>query len=402
MCVQTKLEENSKWYPFSINSVPRVPSMTLELGTRVGSLTSAPSVASGARDPRVLFVTGSQGYPSGLSGYDRLTENFSSSVVCGYDRKAKGWLRWANPLARGIAASRWVLPATLLNELKVRGQLQRSQFDLVHVLWGERDFGIIDHVAAAMGVPLVVSFHAPYGTDPNPLRRLAAIRSLAGVVLVSSSQLPFFTNQLPTSVPRRVILHGIDLQAFSPPTVAPSIRPFVVCFAGSFRRDFAVLEQVIERFQGDLGFEFHLLVPAAVQARFVRFESVKFFSGLSDLELANFYRRASCLLMTLQDSTANNAVLEALATGLPVVAEDVGGTREYVGPAAGRLLPKGDVDGLVAGLRGLRDDPALRRRLGEGARARAGELSWESVSEELKSFYGEVVANVAMAANGRN
>jgi glycosyltransferase involved in cell wall biosynthesis len=162
------------------------------------------------------------------------------------------------------------------------------------------------------------------------------------------------------------------------------------------------LERVIERLQADRDFEFHLLVPAAVREKFARFMSVKFFSGLSDLELANFYRGASCLLMTLEDSTANNAVLEALATGLPIVAEDVGGTREYVGSAAGRLLPKGDVDGLVATLRGLRDDLALRRSLSEGARARAGELSWESVSEELKSFYGEVVANVAMAANGRN
>jgi glycosyltransferase involved in cell wall biosynthesis len=95
-------------------------------------------------------------------------------------------------------------------------------------------------------------------------------------------------------------------------------------------------------------------------------------------------------------------VLEALATGLPVVAEDVGGTREYVGPAAGRLLPKGDVDGLVAALHGLRDDPALRRRLGEGARERAGELSWASVSGKLKSFYSEVLANSEKAANGRS
>jgi glycosyltransferase involved in cell wall biosynthesis len=91
-----------------------------------------------------------------------------------------------------------------------------------------------------------------------------------------------------------------------------------------------------------------------------------------------------------------------LATGLPVVAEDVGGTREYVGHTAGWLLPKGDVDGLVAALRGLRDDPFRRRQLAEGARARAGELSWKSVSREIKSFYGEVLANDAKAANGRN
>ena len=75
-----------------------------------------------------------------------------------------------------------------------------------------------------------------------------------------------------------------------------------------------------------------------------------------------------------------------------IVAEDVGGTREYVGADAGRLLPKGDVSGLAAALRELHTDAALLRQMGARARARAVALSWESVTREMKSFYGEVLA----------
>ncbi len=359
--------------------------------SKVDTAARNPSTPATPASPRVLFVTGSQGYPSGLSGYDRVVSGFSSSSVCGYDRRSPGWLWPANPLARALAGSRWALPATILNELRAARRFARERFDLVHVLWGERDFGIIDRLAARRGVPLVVTFHAPYHRDPNPLRRTAAVRKLAGVVLVSSSQLPFFSNLLPPAVPRRVILHGIDTRAFHPASSGRVGGPFVVCFVGSFRRDFNVLERVIARFEGEPGIEFHLLVPDGVRERLARFKNVTFAAKLSDEELADFYRRASCLLMTLEDSTANNAVIEALASGLPIVAEDVGGTREYVGDGVARLLPKSDVDGLAEALRELRADESLHRRMGAAARRRAEALSWSCVNQELGSFYDEVL-----------
>lgn len=359
--------------------------------TKVDTAAREPGAPVASVSLRVLFVTGSQGYPSGLSGYDRVVSGFSSSSVCGYDRRSPGWMRPANPLARALAVSRWALPATIFNELRAARRLVRERFDLVHVLWGERDLGIIDRVAARQGVPLVVTFHAPYHRDPNPVRRTAAVRKLAGVVLVSSSQLPFFSDLLPPAVPRRVILHGIDTRAFRPDSEHRADGPFVVCFVGSFRRDFNVLERVIARFEGEPGVEFRLLIPDGARERFNRFKNVKFAAKLSDEELAEFYRQSSCLLMTLEDSTANNAVIEALASGLPIVAEDVGGTREYVGDVAARLLPKGDVDGLALALRELRADEAVRRRMGAAARRRAEALSWSCVNQELGSFYNEVL-----------
>jgi glycosyltransferase involved in cell wall biosynthesis len=66
------------------------------------------------------------------------------------------------------------------------------------------------------------------------------------------------------------------------------------------------------------------------------------------------------------------SVIEAMLTGLPVVACDVRGPAEQVVPElTGLLVPPGDAPALAAALRRLVADPALRKRMGEAGRARA-------------------------------
>jgi glycosyltransferase involved in cell wall biosynthesis len=85
------------------------------------------------------------------------------------------------------------------------------------------------------------------------------------------------------------------------------------------------------------------------------------------------------VLSSLGDSMAN-AMLEAMAAGLPVLATDVPGTEQAIAPrdgrpAAGWMVPRGDADALADGLAALvhamRHDPAA-------ARARAAEGRWRT------------------------
>jgi glycosyltransferase involved in cell wall biosynthesis len=66
----------------------------------------------------------------------------------------------------------------------------------------------------------------------------------------------------------------------------------------------------------------------------------------------------------------SNAVMEAMASGLPVVATDVGGNAETLA-GNGLLCPPADTDALADRLRTLLDDEALRRDLGRRARTHA-------------------------------
>src|SRR5205085_12319852 len=65
-----------------------------------------------------------------------------------------------------------------------------------------------------------------------------------------------------------------------------------------------------------------------------------------------------------------NALIEAMASGLPVVATDVGGIPEVVRPGInGQLVPPDDVGALADAVLALMDDPAGAAALGQAARA---------------------------------
>src|SRR4029450_9342494 len=62
------------------------------------------------------------------------------------------------------------------------------------------------------------------------------------------------------------------------------------------------------------------------------------------------------------------SILEAMTHALPIVASNVGGVPELIADGRhGLLVPAGDAESLAGAIQRLRDDPALRRLLGEGA-----------------------------------
>ncbi|HET6432960.1 glycosyltransferase [Dyella sp.] len=75
------------------------------------------------------------------------------------------------------------------------------------------------------------------------------------------------------------------------------------------------------------------------------------------------------------------ALLEAAASGLPMVATDVGGTREIVRDGeTGRLVPAGDPEALASAISSLLEDPDTAGRLARGA------LDWVRVNGSLATM----------------
>lgn len=118
-------------------------------------------------------------------------------------------------------------------------------------------------------------------------------------------------------------------------------------------------------------------------------------------ELSRAYASLDVFVHTGPHETFCQAVQEAMASGVPVLAPNAGGPRDLVLPGrTGYLLPA-DRDGfgveLVNRVDDLRD-AALRERLGQKARKVVLGRTWPAVCEELLGHYEAVLGRAAKAA----
>jgi len=89
-----------------------------------------------------------------------------------------------------------------------------------------------------------------------------------------------------------------------------------------------------------------------------------------------WYRAADVFVLPSRFEGTSNALLEAMSCGLAVAASDAAG-ENVVDERTGLVTPADDVPALAAALARLMDDPALRHRLGEAARAQVSAQSGE-------------------------
>jgi phosphatidylinositol alpha 1,6-mannosyltransferase len=126
-------------------------------------------------------------------------------------------------------------------------------------------------------------------------------------------------------------------------------------------------------------------------------------------ELARIYATLDVFVHTGPSETFCQAVQEALASGVPVVAPDAGGPRDLVLPGrTGYLVPplpeEGDDAAAASADAQLRDavlaltDDTLRARFGAAARQSVLRRTWSTVCDELLAHYAEVIGGAAVAA----
>jgi glycosyltransferase involved in cell wall biosynthesis len=106
--------------------------------------------------------------------------------------------------------------------------------------------------------------------------------------------------------------------------------------------------------------------------------------------------RAHCLLHCADAEPWGVALVEALATGRPVVVADAGGPREIVADGAGRLFPPGDAAAAAAAVQAVLDDPAAPA----AARARAERFPVEASAARLAAALERVVGRDEAAVAG--
>jgi phosphatidylinositol alpha-1,6-mannosyltransferase len=121
--------------------------------------------------------------------------------------------------------------------------------------------------------------------------------------------------------------------------------------------------------------------------------STTFTRYVPNADLAAYYRSADLFVLSSTFDNSPNAVLEAMACGLPVVCTDVGGVSEFVDGDGGELVPSGDTQRLAAAITSWLDAPDRRTRAAtHNRRAVLDRYSWRASAERLLAVYNRVIA----------
>jgi glycosyltransferase involved in cell wall biosynthesis len=273
-------------------------------------------------------------------------------------------------------------------EFSVYRQWLNGEIDVIHYLDGEHSLQFLPLIFRNNGhhkknPPIIATFHQP-PSYLDSLINIEIVRHIDGVHVLSGEQASFFRKYLPAEKVFH-IPHGVDVEFFNPGSNNSSNGKFRCITVGSWMRDYDTVFDVANRLQNIPDIEFHIVSPQISDESGC--ENVIWHSGLSDEELLKLYQDSDLLFLPLNNATANNSILEALACGLSIISTDISAVREYVSAESAVLISKGHTDGFINALITLYLNPEQRRQMSNSARRRAEQFSWQKIAAKIEAMY---------------
>lgn len=340
----------------------------------------------------VTTISLRMGHHAARSGYDRIIDYLS--VDCISTANSTTWFRRA--VSRALrsriekSASLWYQRANKMTELATVSAWMRSRNHIYHFLYGENSYrytGCIKKLSPRNN-KLIATFHTPSWRMREVVQKNDHLKSLDHVIVMASSQKPYFQDLLG---PERVhfIPHGVDTDYFSPKKqLSPSTERFRIICVGSHLRDFNSLKLAAQLMtHRKLNAELVLVSQPKWLKDFAGVKNVTCCANVTDEELLALYQSVDALLLPLLDATANNALMEGMACGLPIIATDLPGIRDYISADRALLIPDNDPGTIVHSVERLIQDTILRKRLSSLSRETALLLDWRDVATQTQNVY---------------
>lgn len=273
---------------------------------------------------------------------------------------------------------------------------KQESYDLCHAF-----FGIpCGYIAMLLGLPYIVSLRGSdvpfynkrfYWLDRFVLKKLSNnIWEKAEKVVANSEGLKDLAQK---SVPEQeisVIHNGVDMDKFYPAkskTVSERLR---LVSTGRLieRKGYNYLIKALEdnhKVELTLIGEGHLKDDLKELAEKNKIK-VKFLDRVAHDNIPDLLRNSDLFILPSLNEGMSNAVLEAMACGLPVIVTDTGGSKELIN-GNGFIVNKADQAALKKSINQFIDNPALIKTMGSISRKLAEKMSWGNVASSYMDIY---------------
>ncbi len=355
---------------------------------------------------RLLILNEEIPWMGEYSGYDKLFKsienslNFKSKIIT-LNRQTPGnfLLRKSlRPLIKiGKDYSHMYDYQLLKAEFKLIYYIKLLNFQLLHITFLERNYGILQKFKPKNKLKLICTAHQPPSWWDQIERNPEVVNTIDYLITMSRKQSEFFDKFIPGRV--SFIPHAVDTEFFRPAIGSRNLSNPSCIFCGTWLRDFKSLEMIIEKvLSKNKSIRFDLIIPNTEKnkenehiRRIARHNEVTFHSGLNNNELLKLYQQASMLVLPILDATANNALLESISCGLPVVSNNVGGIPDYVNNNFAFLHENGDIKSFVDSIFKIADEDSEWDKRSHSAREySANNLSIEHIAKKTIEIYKNI------------
>lgn len=233
---------------------------------------------------------------------------------------------------------------------------------------------------------VIATYHQPPSQMYRFVTSIDHIKKLDSILVVGSSQIPYFEKIFPLDKIFQTSL-ATDTSFFSPKE--NRLRGKTCLFVGQHLRDFHTLKGIIEyinKIEKDI--KFKIVTFKNNWSFFSNTKNTELFTNLGEEEFREQYQESDIFLLPLLDCTGICAVVEAMASGLPIITNDIGSIRDYANDSCALFFKKGDSKSMAEAVLELISDEQRLQKMAAASRAMAvSKFEWRVVAEKLAKIY---------------
>jgi glycosyltransferase involved in cell wall biosynthesis len=285
--------------------------------------------------------------------------------------------------------------------------LKENAYDLCHAFFAFpsgwlccRTAGQLPYIISLRGSD-VPGYNVRLGLDYKLLAGLfRKIWSRASLIAANSNGLRQLARQFTPNLDIAVIPNGIDIQMYCPApskTIGKPIRLLSVGRLISRKRIDWLIEGVSLAAKEGLDIRLNIVGEGNLLAELQKktadlnvSDRVAFMGLVERQKMPDVYRANDLFVMASQHEGMSNAMLEAIASGLPVITTPCEGVQELIGDN-GIIVNHPDLQEFVAAIKTLATDPQKYQAMSTAGRRIAETFSWSAVADNYIQYYKKLL-----------